>query len=84
MSFAEAASIPVVFVTAYHCIWGTGPVRKGERVTNHYYIIFMFLLFPRFALVTERSNRAEVNDLSSSLFHDDNFHIMAKCIFIVD
>jgi len=35
MSFAEAASIPVVFATAYHCLCGVGPSQKGDKVLIH-------------------------------------------------
>jgi len=35
MTFSDAASIPVVYATAYHCINGVGPVCKGEKVLIH-------------------------------------------------
>jgi len=35
MSFADAASIPVVFATAYHCICCIGPIYKGDKVLIH-------------------------------------------------
>jgi len=35
MSMAEAAGIPVAFATAYHCIFNTGPVRKGDKILIH-------------------------------------------------
>jgi len=35
MTFAEGASIPVVFATAYYCIHETGPVRKGDKILIH-------------------------------------------------
>jgi len=35
MKMEEAAGIPVVFATAYHCIYNTGPVRKGDKCLVH-------------------------------------------------
>jgi len=35
MSFADAASIPVAFVTAYYSLYMTGPVRAGDKVLIH-------------------------------------------------
>ncbi|MCS6971620.1 MAG: zinc-binding dehydrogenase [Turneriella sp.] len=35
LSFAEAASIPVNFLTAYHALFGTGPLRRGANVLIH-------------------------------------------------
>jgi hypothetical protein len=35
IGFAEAASIPMVFLTAYHALNGLARVRKGERVLIH-------------------------------------------------
>ncbi len=35
MSFAEAASVPVNFLTAYHSLFETGSLRKGAKVLIH-------------------------------------------------
>lgn len=32
MKMEEAAGIPVAYATAYHCLFNTGPIRKGDKV----------------------------------------------------
>lgn len=35
MSWAEAASIPIIYITAYHCLFDLARLRKGEKVLIH-------------------------------------------------
>jgi len=35
MSYEDGASIPTVFVTAYYCLYMTGPVRRGDKILIH-------------------------------------------------
>jgi NADPH2:quinone reductase len=36
MKMEEAAGIPVAYATAYHCLYNTGPLRKGDKVTSFF------------------------------------------------
>jgi len=35
MSYEDGASIPTVFVTAYYCLYLTGPIRRGDKILIH-------------------------------------------------